>query len=369
MFPNLQQDKTIIIEDKKFKMALSFTLITQEVKIGNICPVGKYMSSFSEQTKVEQPPLTTGGTTTFTTVEKRHIYQHQIAPGLYEEISVFGMRMLYFVYQNYTTVAKDTDAILMIPLDNSITSKYSTLKREELYARSLHIIINSRVVTVLKWYQQKWFSIFLVIVAIVVTIISLGTAWQSIVAALAAGASAYAIAYMIFIAILKYLIVSYVVKLFIKLVGVKFALIAALVAAVASMYGGGGNSGAEGLQGSPWATELLQVSTNLAKGVKDSLAESMLNLRQEADRYKIYTDTQTKLLDDANKLLESDNQMIPMIIWGEKPDDFYNRTIHAGNIGVLSIDSIESYCDIKLKLPELQDTLGADNYELPDTSF
>ena len=61
--------------------------------------------------------------------------------------------------------------------------------------------------------------------------------------------------------------------------------------------------------------------------------------------------------------------MIPLIIWGEKPDDFYNRTVHSGNVGVLGLDAIESFCDIRLKLPEIQDTIGADNNGLPDTSF
>lgn len=365
MFPELQQSRTIIIQDKKFKTSLSFNNISQEIKVGNVCPVGEYTSEFLTETKVETPPLTTGGTTTYTTLDKRHVYQHQIALGLYEEISVYGLRVTYYVYGNYSTVGIEKDAILLIPLDNSITSKYTTLKREELYSRSLHLIVNSRVVTVLKWYQQDWFKIFTIIVMVVITILSLGSTWQGLVAAIAAGASGYAIAYMIFIAILKYMVVSFLVKLFVKLVGVKFAFIVAIIAAIAGSYDAVQSGSVEG---APWASDLLKISTSLAKGIQDNLANSMLGLQEDADRYKLYTDTKVKLLDDANKLLESSDPLIPMIIWGEKPDDFYNRTVHSGNIGAMGLDMIESYCEVKLKLPELQDTLGVDNYGLPNTS-
>jgi len=36
----------------------------------------------------------------------------------------------------------------------------------------------------------------------------------------------------------------------------------------------------------------------------------------------------------------------------ESPDAFYDRTIHTGNIGVLTLDTIESYTGLMLKLPE-----------------
>jgi hypothetical protein len=42
----------------------------------------------------------------------------------------------------------------------------------------------------------------------------------------------------------------------------------------------------------------------------------------------------------------------PMNITTEDPEGFYNRTIHTGNIGVLSLDMIELYHDSMLKLPK-----------------
>ena len=44
--------------------------------------------------------------------------------------------------------------------------------------------------------------------------------------------------------------------------------------------------------------------------------------------------------------------------FGESPGDYFTRTIHAGNVGVVGIDSVAYYHDMALTLPRLSDTLG-----------
>ena len=351
--PDVQQTRTIIIQDKKFKMALTFGQITQGIKVGSVCDVGTYKSEFIDETKVQNPPTVNGGTVTWTTVEKHHRYVHQIAVGLYEEIEIFGLKMTYYVYGSYTTVGTDKDASLLIPLDMSITHNYQSKDRELLYSRSLHMIMNSRVITVLKWYQQSWFQMFLVAIMVVVTIYSMGSTWKELLASISAGVSAQAIAYTLFIALVKYVAVTIAIKLFVKAVGFKTAFLVALVAAAMGVYSKVTDNLSEMLS----ADNLLKLSTSLSKGIQTGLNDAMSSLQDEYAKIKASMDTEIKLLDDANKLLESDNKMLPLIVWGEKPDDFYNRTIHSGNIGVLGLDVVTNYCDLMLSLPKINDTL------------
>lgn len=360
LYPNTQYGKAIIIEDKKFKTSLGFNNITQEIKVGDVCPVGKYISQHIAETTVSTPALTTGGTATVNKIEDRFIYRYQIAKGLYEEIIVYDLYVTYYIFGIYTASGSGKDATLLIPLDYSITKAYNTNMREELYSRSLHMIVNARVITTLKWYQREWFRGFMIVATFIITVASLGQTWKLLAAAIAAGATTYAIAYMIFIAVLKYMVVSFLTKTFVRIAGPKFAFIVAIIAVVVAISSGG----MKGSSSTPWAADLLQTSTNLMKAIENDFTKSLSNLSKEIDRYKIYTETQTKLLEDANKLLESDNKMIPLIVWGERPDDFYNRTIHSGNIGIVGLDAIESYCDLMIKLPTMYDTIGAPDYDV-----
>jgi hypothetical protein len=65
----------------------------------------------------------------------------------------------------------------------------------------------------------------------------------------------------------------------------------------------------------------------------------------------------TDLLKTANNLLEGNNLLSPFIIFGENPSDYYERTVHSGNIGAHTIETISSYVDTALTLPSLNTTL------------
>jgi hypothetical protein len=66
-------------------------------------------------------------------------------------------------------------------------------------------------------------------------------------------------------------------------------------------------------------------------------------------------------LEAAADLLKTDDTLNPIAIIEppvqkmipiESPEAFYTRTIHTGNIGVISLDVIRNYSDIMLKLPQ-----------------
>lgn len=347
---------SIVIQDKRFKMALSFKNITRKMVTGNIGKIGSFTSGYAKTVDVEEGKnVATGNKVLWSSNQHNHWYRKQVSATVYEEIRVFNLKMTYHIFQQYTAVGDEEDAILLVPLDISLTKKYSLPQREELYARSMQYVFNSKVVTKVKWYQQGWFRIFMLVVAIVVTVVSYGSAWQSIGAALAAGTiTVGAVVYMLAVGLLKYFLVAYALKLFVRLVGPEFAFIVAIVAAAAGAYQA---IEAGSIAGAPWAKELIQISTGLTRGINLELEREFGKLSAEADEFKEFADAETAKLKEAQDLLSSNNWLTPLVIFGEKPNDFYNRTVHSGNIGVQGIEAVAQYVDIALTLPTLSDTL------------
>lgn len=366
----------IEISDARLSTALSCEGIFKRKRAGVIAAVGSYASSFiTEQITytytVKEQTGTSGfqDTPVYEDVEKTYtapidsfIYKHQISASVYEEIQVYDLKMTYYMWGGYSTIGDNLEAILLVPLDHSITKSYGILDREELYARSMHYVFNSRSVQEVKWYQQGWFGDLLKIAAIVITVLSFGAdgGFTMQLAAVVAGTvTLEAFVMYIAMAILEQVIIAAAIKLFVSVVGAEFAFLIAIVAAV---YGVTAAVKAGSIKGAPWAKELLALSSNLSSGISATIQDSMRGLQKEAEAFNVLAKERNKSLEDANKLLETNNLLSPTLIFGESPDDFYNRTVHSGNIGIAGIDSIASYVDIALTLPKLNDTLGSNNY-------
>jgi hypothetical protein len=345
----------IIIQDKRFKMSLYFDAIIKRRVPGNIGAKGSYASGFGTVTETKDVESTTGDTKTWSSSRKQHWYRHQVTDTVYEEVLVDGLKMTYFVFGNYTTTGDEEDEILLIPIDMDIAKTYSISDREELYSRSLHYVFNSRIVTKLKWYQTGFFKTLLIVVAIVITVMSMGTTWESIVAAVSIGLSVNTIVMLVIADILIQMLIAYAVKLFVKVVGIKFAFLAAVVAAI---YGGFSGFQAGSLSNAPFASELLQLSTGLMKAISAQVQDDFNDLLGQQTELEKEIDKKTKLLETAQDLLNNNNRFDPLIVWGETPNQFYERTVHSGNIGVLGIDAVSSYVDTALQLPKIYQSLS-----------
>ena len=354
---DVQAKHTIVIKDAQFKMALSNDGIYKRIVGGSIGPIGTNTSSYVlSQVTTEFVDTETGLPVSTTTPLKTHTYRRQIAVGLYEEITVRNLKMTYFIFEEYTTTGDETDDILLIPIDRTISCQYSISDREKLYARSLHFVFNSRVVTKIKWYQTGVFAALLVIIAIVITVYTYGADGGSLIAtALGLSGTAGLVATIIVNLAIGQLFASGF-KLFVKIFGAE---VATALAVLAIVYGGYQVIQAGSVSGAPWAMELLQIANGLQQAIFQDKFSDLLN---EAEAFKLFAEEETKLLDKANELLETSAVLSPFVIFGEKPEDFYNRTVHSGNIGILGINAVSSYVDIALTLPTLNDTLGEETY-------
>ena len=351
---------SLIIQDKRFKMAVTNDGVYKKMVTGSIGPVGTHTSALTsamieevystgwfndDAPAIRQVPMAV------------HVYRRQITAVMYYEISVYDLKVQYYVLGEYLVTANGAATTLLIPLDRSITTHYSISDREILYARSLHFVFNSMQVITLAWYQQSWFSGLLLAVGLIVTLISFGSA-SGPMASLMKGVTAASLKIAV-VALLKQILftflVSYALALFVKAVGGEVA----LIIAIAAMAWAGYDAMSSGsLQGAPWAQQLLQLSSGLTKAVSTNLQGMMKDLLEEYQSFNQFKDEATKQLEAANKLLENNNWLNPFVIFGEKPDDYYNRTVHSGNIGIVGISAISSYVDNALTLPKMNQSIG-----------
>lgn len=352
---------SIVIQDKRFKMALSCAGLYRRRVVGNIGKVGAHASGVTDEI-VEVPAVKpeTGEAYFISRVVKNHYYRRQVSPTLYDEIIVADLKMLYYVYGEYTTTGDDKDDILLIPLDRAITEDYSMIEKEELYARSLHFVFNSMKIVKLKWYQQDWFAGIIQIVGLIIAVVSMQPQLLQIVAGIGAGINAAISAILALVQkLLMNFVISYLFKLFVKLVGIDIAF---LVAIVATIYGMAGTLEGSPINGAPWASDFLRLGNGLVKAVAGTLSDLMGDLKDAMKDFEAFKDSAQKELDEANKLLETNNHLSPFTIFGESPNDFYNRTVHSGNAGINAITAVTNYVDMALTLPKLNDTIGDTAY-------
>ena len=338
----------IVIEDKRFKMALNNAGIYKRTVIGSIGKINACTTSYTEGASTINVANLQGLITALGVPKTVHTYRKQVSYITYEEIEVVNLNLVYYIIDGYSVTADEEDNILLIPLDKSITTNYTILEKEQLYSRSLHFVFNSVQLTKIKWYQTGAFKIFMYIAAIVIAIYSGGTA-STLLAQLMAGAFASA-AVTLVVLVLETIIFKFLFKVFVKAVGIKSAFVLAVIAAVVGMYQ---SFDAGSIAGAPWAEELFMASTGLTAAGQIAIKEEMNDLLGEMSAYTKKMKKDMELLDDQLLALEPSSRLSPFIIVGETADEFYNRTIHAGNIGMLGIDAVSNYVSMQLRLPDI----------------
>lgn len=282
--------------------------------------------------------------------------------GMYREVTVTNLTHINYVYNTHTVIttledsADEDEYNFIVPLDYFVAQGVGSLfDRERLYIEAAKLVFNCYERKKLKWYQSAWFKVVLIVVAIVITAFSgLGGAFLAAVEA-GIGATLLFLAQALLISSL----IKYGFQLLVEALGVELGIILAIVAAVASLMVGD----ATGLLS---AENLLQVSSGFIMGVDENLSANMEKLAEEMASW---TEEAQKLDDELNEAfedLEVDTFFDPydfinagnIFIPDEEPEEYFNRTIHAGNIGTAALSVPSTYVDNALTLPTVSRFMG-----------
>ncbi|TKW65226.1 MAG: hypothetical protein DI616_15980 [Paracoccus denitrificans] len=363
------------IMDRQFAQTLQFSGITRSRQAGVIGKKGTYTQHYGLVAQNSQliESITPTGTETSTvwSSQPAYVYRYQVLDSVFEEIAVFGLRMDYHVHHKKGFGAGAGSPELLVPVDREVMRSISTARREQVICRGLYLLVNTVIVQKTPWYASGFFKAVLMIVATAVTIISMGTAWQSIVAAAAIGT--YAAVITVTVLVLQYIVVTTAIRLFVKHFGPKLG----LIAAVAAIAIGGYNSmaGGEGM----WADGMLALGNNLVKESSNAYNLLTQDVYAEMLDFQEWAQGQFDSLKEKRDELGLNAQwqgltgfdfvgMVPHTVFGESPSSYYARTVHSGNIGTNAYDLIENYHSYKLQLPQLSDTQEIiDGLQLPES--
>jgi hypothetical protein len=372
---------SVKFQDARYDMEVVYGYVTQELVNGKINPeakIGDVELSFTQGQDLKLAFNTRSSVVTDSIISKR-----QITPGVYEILTVHSVwHMNYFLdehgfktrimdYINAAEDKKKSTESFLLPIHINRARNLGLIRSNELYYYSIKMVMNTKVVTKLAWYEQGWFQGVIAIVAVIITIYSAGTMGALVTSALGIGAGVF-VTYLL--GAIANFILGALVNLVADVLGAEVAIILQIVAmafiqskaAAAELTK---TLSAEGLtaamrQAAIDATEITfaNVATlgNITKilevAQRGYFESEMETLQNEMDS-----------LSELNMELEEDwAELVPnldpmesfMTVYLNQPnstvDAYYQRTIHTPNPGLLSLTFIENWVEqaLKLQVPE-----------------
>lgn len=365
--PGTQASYAIQLSDADFEMKLSFESITRAYEAGTIGSVGDYTSNTLTAPSVSQWSLNSNFSTEDIAPRMR-VFKHQIMPGVIEVIKVRHPKVRYRIYRDRGSEGGVDDDLLLIPIDRDIAKQMSSTKIAMLYQRSLHFLFNSHQVQEIKWYQSSWFSTLLLIVAVVLTVLTLGQdGGATINAALAAGAygtAALVVLDLIIEFVIRAVIVKALFKEVAKAIGPENAFWVAVLAVAAALVGKYYKGATDILKDS--ADMLLMAANGLVGGANTVLQNKFTSLMGDMEDFQTESSAEMKELEELTAILNAGIDIdpfafigsIPLDVAGETPDDYLLRTAHSGNVGMQSVKIVQNFVNLSLTLPTTNQSVG-----------
>lgn len=352
---------SLAVKDAGFSLVLHYLYANTRILTGVVSPVGEYSKEIVQRGIIE-----VGGSDGFSVNQDSLYIRKQLTATTYLEVEVRGLKYENFVYQNHSVVAtlRNRDN-LIIPLNRFVSQAMGYKDESSLVYESMIIVFNAYERTKLEWYETEFFQIIVIIVAVVVTVSAdwSGGTGLAIASALGLTGTALVIAAIV-INVAISIAISYGFKILAKELGTDLSTAIAVIAFVVATYYGG--LPGSGVDGAPWADELLRSSMALIEGVQANIMDDIEALQDAYDAFETDTEAKSADLARAQELLNTQDVIDPFLFTSpdfyfnpdETPEEFYNRTIHSGNVGLLGIEAVHNYVDMQLTLPKTKSTLS-----------
>ena len=289
------------------------------------------------------------------------IIRKQLTTGFgatFAELTIHGLSHFMLVAAGadriYRSLATMGDGGFFIPISKDVVDIFQLEDRAMIYYETLSFLAYAIEETKLKWYEEPGFIGLVGFIAesigIVLIFMSLGT----LTAAISQGVEA-TIRYLVKVYLVK-LLIQKSLEVIVDVLGLEASLIlAAAMAAIALYYGDDVD-----IAGLINSDDLLKLATISFDAINTNVADEMLKLELETEDYFKSAEEIQDRIDDANDLLDSGTEIDLYAFtntsgytdYNETPEDFYNRSIHLTNPGVLSLNTIENYVSGALRLPE-----------------
>ena len=362
-----KQGQSIQVKDNAYTQQVAFSSIGYVDIAGSIGKVGTVKSGMTrEMVKTAGRPTSVFHASSFSTC---HWYRKQMTDTTYREVRVYGLSSTEYVKGGKTTTASGDSENLLLPLDLAVDHEFNNRQKEQLYTKSMYIVLNTVKVVKTKWYQTGIFKAIMFVVAVVVGYFfpPAGAAAMTWLAA------AYAVVYAVAIN----LVISLAIKILVNL-GVDVGAVAAIVAIVALIVGGYSAISKVGNVAGVTTQQFLTASSQAFSASSQGFA-----LQTQA-AIKDFNSLMTELSKEQKEIQEKAKELGmgqhgPLLMFeppislgvriGESPDDYYDRSIRMNNVAGAIYSLTENSVDLNLGLPTIQTTLLKIQEQLDELSI
>ena len=296
------------------------------------------------------------------------ILKLQVANNAYKQVVVKGLVHTNNIYGGYNVVTTLTNVIdsadehnFIIPIHYGVAKKLPLLQRHLLYEESFILVLNSYVITKVKWYQTGFFKFLVTVVTFAVALYFAQPWLLELTAAIEAG----------FVATVMFLLPDVLIGLLITTAFTfiadaigpeKLMILAAIVAVVTIAVNPSGSFKLFG-KTLPTAETFLSLSNAMMTGAQKGFEKQLEDVFEEKQSFEVESEARIKKLEAAQDLIEDPSDLVTGLLDQQinafafhpesgNPQNFFNMTIHIGNIGTLALEVIPNYHDIMLSLPE-----------------
>lgn len=348
-----KEGQTIRIQDKAYTQQMSFSSIGFMDIEGNIGPIGTHTSG----TGKSNVNLGRVGSTLFKGLGKTtwNYYRRQITDTVFREVRIYNLTTTEYVQGGHTTVASGDDENLLIPLDLTLAPELNVRQRELLMAKSMYVVVNALKVIKEKWYQTGIFKAILFVGAVIISVYTNGGGMALYSAIIYAAAQTLVIG----------LLIQMVIKFLVVKLNINAGAALAVIAVIALIYGGYTSLTDSVGAFSITAPQLLNVASQAFAMSSQAFAVQLQESVKEFKALMADLEADKKALDAKAVELGVDGGIHPQLLMfeppiqlgiriGETPDDYIERSIHSGNIGVATNNIIEDHVANTTGLPSLQ---------------
>ncbi len=238
----------------------------------------------------------------------------------------------------------------IIPLPYDVFLDMEFKKREQLVYESLTMVIYATNHLHLEWYETPSFLSFIGTVIKFISIVILFISWGT---ATSWSAALWALAEQLLIQYALGILLKEALKQFGKDDAARAAIYAAYIYASSLNFGGSSNDLST-------AELLLLAVQGIVKVAVLEIDFQTEQLGLEQDAFLKNAEERKEELDQAKDLLGDTSNINSLLLKiyspinsYESPEDFFERTIHNSNPGIISLEQIGNYVENKLKLPQL----------------
>lgn len=279
----------------------------------------------------------------------------------YVEVRLYGPRAIYNVKrEGWGTDGEyhrslddwDTDAGMLVPISQDIAKLFQSQEESDIYKQAVRLYVTAYEIYDLGFFASNFFSFLIFIVQVVVTIATLGSGSPILEAA---KKGVVELVKVLAINIAVGFAVTYALVQVVNILGIDAGIIIAAMAVAGALYVGG--TGKNLLFN---ATDFLLIGSSAVQATNIVIADEFLNLQEEIKEWNEYVRDKQEEIDafaaslDIGRVNYNLYDLITRpaeFFVHEDPTEFYNRTIHTGNPGVLSLETVSLYATEQLLLP------------------